>query len=106
VEPVFGQIKNLGFRRFHLRGFSKVAGEFALVCLAHNLRKVVKHGDRGRSAPTQLVNSNREISISEQKSIDFISCSIKCIINIVKKLSTIRLRSFLPTHFGVDYFSH
>ena len=29
VEPVFGQLKeNLGFRRFHLRGLSKVLHEF------------------------------------------------------------------------------
>ena len=41
VEPVFGQIKNLGFRGFHMRGFDKVSGEFALVCSTHNLRKVV-----------------------------------------------------------------
>jgi len=42
VEPVFGQMKNQGFRRFHLRGFDKASGEFALVCSAHNLKKVVK----------------------------------------------------------------
>ena len=42
VEPVFGQMKNQGFRRFHLRGFDKAGGEFALVCSAHNLKKVVK----------------------------------------------------------------
>ncbi|MGQ9750537.1 IS1182 family transposase [Desulfosoma sp.] len=29
VEPVFGHIKNLGFRRFLLRGLAKVRGEFA-----------------------------------------------------------------------------
>jgi len=40
VEPVFGNLKfNLGFRRFTLRGLIKVRGEFALMCLAHNLRK-------------------------------------------------------------------
>lgn len=42
VEPVFGQIKNKGFRGFSLRGKSKVAGEFSLVCLAHNMKKMVK----------------------------------------------------------------
>ncbi|MFT6030555.1 MAG: transposase [Oleiphilaceae bacterium] len=31
VEPVFGQIKNSGFRGFSVRGKDKVAGEFSLV---------------------------------------------------------------------------
>ncbi len=39
VEPVFGQIKNGGFHGFSLRGKEKVAGEFSLVCAAHNLKK-------------------------------------------------------------------
>jgi transposase len=42
VEPVFGHIKeSLGFRRFLLRGIEKVNGEFAIVCIAHNLRKII-----------------------------------------------------------------
>lgn len=40
VEPVFGQIKNGGFRGFHLRGHKKVSGEFSLVCAVHNFRKI------------------------------------------------------------------
>jgi transposase len=41
VEPVFGQIKQRqGFRQFLLRGIQKVRGEWALVCLTHNLLKV------------------------------------------------------------------
>lgn len=42
VEPVFGQIKNSGFRGFSLRGLVKVAGEFCLVCAVHNLKKIAK----------------------------------------------------------------
>lgn len=42
VEPVFGQIKNSGFRGFHVRGFSKASGEFSLICAVHNIKKVVK----------------------------------------------------------------
>jgi len=42
VEPVFGQIKNSGFRGFSLRGDEKVKGEFSLVCTVHNFRKIVK----------------------------------------------------------------
>lgn len=42
VEPVFGHIKEIiGFRNFHLRGLRKVSGEFALICFAHNLRKII-----------------------------------------------------------------
>jgi transposase len=41
VEPVIGQIKEgRGFRRFLLRGIEKVAGEWALLCTAHNLTKL------------------------------------------------------------------
>ena len=41
VEPVFGQIKGArGFRRFLLRGLEKISGEWNLVCLTHNLRKI------------------------------------------------------------------
>jgi transposase len=44
VEPVFGQIKEArGFRRFSLRGKQKVACEWALVCLTHNLVKLFRH---------------------------------------------------------------
>jgi transposase len=44
VEPVFGQIKNRGFRRFSLRGLFKVQGEFSLVCAVHNLVKLFAMG--------------------------------------------------------------
>ena len=41
VEPVFGIIKhNKGFRRFWLRGIDKVAIEFGLMALAHNIKKM------------------------------------------------------------------
>ena len=40
-EPVFGQIKQArGFRQFLLRGVEKVRAEWAIVCTAHNLRKL------------------------------------------------------------------
>jgi len=42
VEPVFGQIKNTGFRGFSLRGKDKAAGEFSLVCAVHNIKKIAK----------------------------------------------------------------
>jgi len=41
VEPVFGQIKEArGFRQFLLRGIEKVKAEWAMICTAHNLRKL------------------------------------------------------------------
>jgi hypothetical protein len=41
VEPVFGQIKQgRGFRQSLLRGLAKVQGEWALVCLTHNILKL------------------------------------------------------------------
>ena len=41
VEPVFGQIKQArGFRQFVLRGIRKVRGEWALVCLTHNILRL------------------------------------------------------------------
>jgi hypothetical protein len=49
-EPVFGQIKQArGFRQFLTRGLDKVAHEWGLVCLAHNMLKLAQA--RGRSLP-------------------------------------------------------
>jgi transposase len=40
-EPVFGQIKRaMGFTQFLLNGIAKMQGEWGLVCMAHNLRKL------------------------------------------------------------------
>ena len=47
IEPVFGQIKQArGFRQFLLRGIDKVRGEWALLCLTHNILRMhrVCHG--------------------------------------------------------------
>ena len=41
VEPVIGIIKEtLGFRQFSLRGLEAAAGEWSLVCLAYNLKRL------------------------------------------------------------------
>ncbi len=43
VEPPFGQIKQArGFRQFLLRGLAKVAGEWSLITLTHNLLKLFR----------------------------------------------------------------
>ena len=45
VEPVFGQIKEArGFRRFSLRGLERVAAEWQIICLTHNLLKLFRAG--------------------------------------------------------------
>ena len=41
IEPAFGIIKSvMGFRRFSLRGLKKVTGEWTLVCMAWNLKRL------------------------------------------------------------------
>jgi hypothetical protein len=41
VEPVIGIIKEvMGFRQFSLRGLTAAAGEWCLVCLAYNLKRL------------------------------------------------------------------
>lgn len=41
VEPVFGIIKNvLGFRQFSMRGLKKAHGEWQLVCMAWNIKRM------------------------------------------------------------------
>jgi transposase len=45
AEPVFGWIKQaMGFRRFSVRGLEAVSGEWNLVCLALNLRRMQRLG--------------------------------------------------------------
>jgi transposase len=58
VEPVFGNLKfNLGFRQFLLRGLNKVKGEFNLMCIAHNIRKIATH--------VNLNNMNLKLCLAE-----------------------------------------
>jgi len=41
VEPVFGVMKHvMGFRQFMLRGFEKSKGEWNLICIAYNLKRL------------------------------------------------------------------
>ncbi|MUV36769.1 hypothetical protein JNUCC1_02868 [Lentibacillus sp. JNUCC-1] len=65
VEPVFGQLKACqGFRQFHLRGKEKVSGEFVLLALAHNLRKLhfLKH-------PKNVLKQTRDKSVQNLKKL-------------------------------------
>lgn len=61
VEPVFGQIKeaNLNFRQFSYRGLENAQYEWGLVCVAHNLLKIIRHRQglqRPLSASLRLVS--------------------------------------------------
>jgi len=48
IEPIFGQIKQVrGFRQFLLRGLEKMRGEWRLICLTHNLKKLFRKGFAG-----------------------------------------------------------
>ncbi len=52
VEPVFATIKRaMGFTRFLLRGLDKVRGEYTLLCMAHNVRKIAGALKSGATAP-------------------------------------------------------
>ena len=57
AEPPFGNIKqNLGYRYFLLRGLEKAQGEFNLMCMAHNVKKIHKH----------VVEKNKSIAVAMQ----------------------------------------
>lgn len=48
IEPIFGQIKQgRGFRQFLMRGLAKMRGEWLLICLTHNLKKLFQKGFEG-----------------------------------------------------------
>ncbi len=51
VEPVFGIIKDvMGFRRFSLRGHTKVSLEWTLVCVSYNLKRLFTLKNRALTA--------------------------------------------------------
>jgi Transposase DDE domain/Transposase domain (DUF772) len=61
VEPVFGQIKERrGLRGFLMRGREKVAAEWQIICLTHNLLKLFQ----ARTAPASQAKSARTPSKS------------------------------------------
>jgi len=55
---VFGNLKsNLGFTRFKLRSLAKVRGEFLLMCIAHNLKKLATYGSLLRPVQTAALKA-------------------------------------------------
>ena len=75
VEPVFGNIKqNLGFRRFSVRGLTKVKGEFNLMCIAHNLNILFKFMQPQRLTAVMAASNvaiNQHIAISKNIMVIF-----------------------------------
>lgn len=56
VEPVFGTIKKwMGFTQFHLRGLEKVDGEWKLLTLAYNVKRLwkMRQGPKPRRIPAE-----------------------------------------------------
>jgi transposase len=61
VEPVFGQIKRcIGFEEFSMRGQEACEAEWNLVCAAHNLLKLFRHG------ATAMAKQAQKLSIAGQ----------------------------------------
>ena len=78
VEPVFGIIKRvLGFRQFLLRGHVKVSGEWQLVALAYNCKRLCrlrKTGSGGDGSPGTLQSSHPQCCKHRSRSIQGDRC--------------------------------
>ena len=69
VEPPIGNIKsNLGYRTFLLRGLNKVKGEFNLMCIAHNLKKIVNFVAKKKTTLAKALSNIKE-NIKEVRKI-------------------------------------
>ena len=83
VEPVFGTIKKwMGFTQFHLRGLEKVDGEWKLLTLAYNVKRLwnMKQNPTPRKKPA--------------------GCALR-----TQKLQTM-VRTFLELRTAATYFMH
>ena len=69
AEPPIGDMKyNSGYRHFLLRGLNKVKGEFNLMCIAHNIKKIwrfiIKSGIDLALALEKLRNSVKNVKMN------------------------------------------
>ncbi len=49
VEPVFAQLKhNMGFRRWTMWGLDGVQSQWAMLCVTHNLKKLLRLWQAGK----------------------------------------------------------
>lgn len=74
AESPFGHIKhNLGYRSFLLRGLKKVGGEFTLMCIGYNLKKIQAFLiRRGKDNQKGILHDKSGISICEVLRISFL----------------------------------
>jgi transposase len=74
VEPVFGIIKSvLGFRQFHLRGLDAASGEWTLVTMSWNLKRLFNL--KSAAAPTAAAARSKTSSIRKKLSIPSVGSS-------------------------------
>jgi transposase len=90
AEPVFGNLKkNLGYRDFQLRGLEKVRGEFQLMCIAHNIKKIHKYATSqkggGFSGQKRQKTENQSSFLGDVKGL------------ASKKIKTFLFRLIVPT---------
>mgnify|MGYP001463964783 CR=1 FL=1 len=75
VEPVFGIIKEaMGFRRFLLRGLEQVKGEWSLVCMSYNLKRLFNlktQRDKSVQSAQNAENKQKTASQTEQLAVFF-----------------------------------
>ena len=68
AEPPIGNIKfNLGYRHFLLRSLPKVKGEFNLMCIAHNIKKIVSFVTKNKITLTKALINIKENLINTAK---------------------------------------
>lgn len=74
VEPPFGNLKhNLGFRYFLLRGLAKVKGEFNLMCIGHNIKKIESFLKKSETNLARALMNIKEITkIRENKVLNVV----------------------------------
>jgi len=77
VEPVIGDIKrNMGFTYFLLRGLKKVRGEFNLICIAHNIKKIYRLIE-SKKLKSKLRNLEKDLKNIREKIIELFSFYFK-----------------------------
>ena len=68
VEPIFGNLKeNTGIKTFLLRGIAKVKGEFNLMAIGHNLKKISNFINKNDIGIAEAMQKIQEIGIKRQR---------------------------------------
>ncbi len=68
VEPVFGNLKeNTGIKTFLLRSIWKVKGEFNLMCIGHNLKKIANYINKNNLVIAKAMQNFQKNQKNENK---------------------------------------